>query len=58
MNERELELFIKEELAQRRLFEKVCTECGKTFYSNDEDALYCKECWQVELQKFFKENNI
>ncbi len=59
MKERKLsEADIKEELAQRRLFEKICFECGQAYYSNDEDSLYCKTCWQKELDKFFKENNI
>lgn len=38
----------------KKQYEIVCTECGATFFSEDEEAMYCEECWKRIMHDFFE----
>lgn len=31
-------------------YEIICSECGKTFESEDEEATLCNECWEKIIE--------
>lgn len=35
-------------------FELCCKNCGRLFYSHDENLVYCKECWQAYIKSHEK----
>lgn len=35
-------------------FEIICPLCSQTFFSNDEEDMYCPACWAKLMSDFFK----
>lgn len=36
------------------MFENVCTECGKTFETDDANTELCMPCWEELINKEFE----
>lgn len=40
-------------MAERKLIERTCTVCGKTFYAKTSVALYCSECKVIRMKELY-----